>query len=143
MRILIKLRGPDGKSLPFAQMVARLEQLDDNELASMMVFAREVVIASLVSPRLVAKPSPGIEDEIGPDDIDVQDFWYIFDWAMQGGPEIPVETKEGETTVAAVENFSDGPAASVSPGEDSGTVKTESSGDVGAGGSDDSAGVQP
>ena len=127
MRVLAKLRGPEGEPDNFSALMARIESLTDDELAKLMVFSREVVMATVVRPRLVAKPSPGIEDEIGPDDIDLQDYWYIFDWAMHGGPDIPVKTKDGETTVAAVSNFPGRAAASDSAGTDSGAEPEVSS----------------
>ncbi len=127
MRVLHKLVGPEGKPLPFSEVLTRIEALSDEELASLMIFAREVVMAAVVRPKLVARPSPGIEDEIGPDDIELQDFWHIFNWAMSGAPGVPIETKDGETTVEAVETFPGQPSASNSAGEDSGAQQEKSS----------------
>lgn len=111
-----------GEEVQLEQTMLAFEKLSDEEMAQFLVFARKVVIGTMVRPRLVAKPSPGIEDEIGPDDLPWTDFLYILNWAMSGGPTIPVQTKEGETTVAAVETFPEPPGPSADAVSDSGTV---------------------
>lgn len=143
MRVLYKITDADGKPLPFDQVLKRIEALSDEELASLMIFAREVVMATVVRPKLVAKPSPGIEDEIGPDDIELSDFWHIFNWAMSGAPGVPVQTKDGETTVDAVETFSGKQTAGDSAGQDGGAQQEESSGADGNPGPGNRAGVRP
>jgi hypothetical protein len=79
-----------------------IADMSDEELAAVMVFARELVCAMLVSPRLVANPTH--EDEVGPDDIE-DDFWFLFNYAMTGYFNMPVPVGEQEVQVKDLENF--------------------------------------
>jgi hypothetical protein len=85
-----------------------IEKLTDLELAAVMVFARELVCAMLVSPRLVKNPSPGT-DEVGPDDIDLADFWFLWNHAMTGFFGLSVPVGHGDTAteveVSDLSNF--------------------------------------
>lgn len=78
------------------------QELSDDEAASMYLLAREIVLATVLEPKLVRKTEA---DELTPEDIPPSDFWFIFTWAMRGGRDLPVKLKEGETTVDAVETF--------------------------------------
>lgn len=81
-----------------------LAKMSDEELAGVLVFARELVCAMLVSPKLVKNPRPNT-NEIGPDDIGDADFWFLFDYAMKGyyGLKVPVGNEEVE--VSDLESF--------------------------------------
>jgi hypothetical protein len=80
-----------------------LDKMSDEELAAVMIFARELVCEMLVSPRLVREPRPG-SDEIGPDDIG-DDFWHLFNYAMTGYFNLKIPVGNGEVDVADVESF--------------------------------------
>jgi hypothetical protein len=92
-----------------------LEELPDDELIKLMAFARVVLTDSIVDPVLSLTPR---ENQLTPDDIPATDFWFIFTWAMNGGPTMPVKTKDGETTVDAVETFPSEQAGSAEPDVD-------------------------
>jgi len=79
-----------------------IEQMPDDELDKLMGFARILVSDVVVQPSLSLHPKEG---QLGPDDVPLNDFWYIFTWGMNGGPDMPVKLTEGETTVAAVDTF--------------------------------------
>jgi hypothetical protein len=114
-RVLQKVSGKDGKATPTEQLAA-IEQLPDKELEQLMAFARVVVADVVVDPPLALNPKG---DQFSPDDIPLNDFWYIHTWAMNGGPTMPVQLREGETTVEAVETFPGGQEPSIAPGVDS------------------------
>lgn len=80
-----------------------LAKMDDEELAAVMIFARELVCAMLVSPKLVRQPRPGT-DEIGPDDIG-NDFWELFAYAMTNFYNLKVPVGDGEVEVKDLETF--------------------------------------
>src|SRR5512147_213852 len=82
--------------------LALIEKLSDDELNKLTDFARILLCDVVVTPPLVLNPKEG---QLSPDDVPLSDFWFIFTWAMNGGPDMPVKTKEGETTVEAVETF--------------------------------------
>jgi hypothetical protein len=100
-RVLQKVTGPYGNA-PIEEQLAAIEKLPDAELEQLMAFARAVVADVVVEPRLSLKPEG---EQLSPDDVPLQDFWFIYTWAMNGGPTMPVKLKEGETTVEAVETF--------------------------------------
>lgn len=81
-----------------------LAKMSDEELAAVLVFARELVCTMLVSPKLVQNPRPNT-NEIGPDDIGDADFWFLFNYAMAGyyGLKVPVGNEEVE--VSDLESF--------------------------------------
>lgn len=93
-----------------------VEQLSDEEAAGIYLFARQVMAATILEPRITLD---GRENSLTPDDIPPADFWHVFTWFIKGCPDIPVKTKEGETTVEAVENFPLGQDADVIAGGDS------------------------
>jgi hypothetical protein len=80
-----------------------LAKMSDDELAAVMIFARELVCAMLVSPKLVREPRPE-HDEIGPDDIG-DDFWFLFNYGMSGYFNLKVPVGEGEVDIADMESF--------------------------------------
>lgn len=93
-----------------------IERLDDNELEKLTEFARVIIADVVVEPVLSLHPKG---DQLSPDDLPPNDFWFIFIWAANGGPDMPVATKEGETTVEAVETFPGGQGASADVSENS------------------------
>ena len=114
-RVLQKIAGSSGKATPEEQLIA-IEQLPDKELEQLMVFARIVLADVVVNPPLALHPKEG---QLGPDDVPLCCFWRIHTWAMNGGPTMPVQMKEGETTVEAVETFPSGQESSITSGVDS------------------------
>lgn len=80
-----------------------LEDMSDEELAGLMIFARELICAMVVSPKIVLNPREGF-DEIGPDDIG-DDFWFLFNYAMEGFFNIKVPVGSGEVEVADLATF--------------------------------------
>ena len=82
-----------------------IAKMSDEELAAVMIFARELVCAMLVSPKLVISPRPGF-NEIGPDDIG-DDFWFLFNYAMTGFFNLKVPVGDGEVQVSDLETFPD------------------------------------
>lgn len=96
--------GDDDNLSPEERGLRVVSGMSDDELAAVMIFARELVCAMLVSPRLVQHPKS--EDEIGPDDIG-DDFWFLFNYAMTGffGLRVPVGDREVE--VADLKTFRD------------------------------------
>jgi hypothetical protein len=79
-----------------------IAEMSDTELAAVMIFARELVCAILVSPRLVQNPQS--EDEIGPDDIG-DDFWFLFNYAMTGFFNLRVPVGNQEVEVGDLKSF--------------------------------------
>lgn len=69
--------------------------MSDTELRALIEFAGKMVIAMVVSPRLVENPDPD-KDEIGPKDIG-NDFWFLFGYGMQNFVGIKVTVGSGET----------------------------------------------
>lgn len=97
-----------------------IENLPDEELNKLMGFARVLVSDVVIDPPLSLHPKEG---QLGPDDVPLADFWYIFTWAMNGGPDMPVQLAEGETSVDAVDNFPSGQEPGSPLGEDSEIVQ--------------------
>lgn len=114
-RILQKMI-PQGGVADINKQLEEMEKLSDAELEKMMVFARPLIVDVVEDPPLVLSPQG---EELGPDDLPDSDFWAIFLWALNGGPDMPVQLEEGETTVEAVQNFPSGEGASDNAGEDS------------------------
>lgn len=80
-----------------------ISEMSDEELAAVTIFARELVCAMLVSPKLKLNPDPD-KDEIGPDDIG-NDFWFLFNYAMTNFYGIKVPVADGEVDVSDLESF--------------------------------------
>src|SRR5687768_9673175 len=85
-------------------------EMSDEELASLTIFARELVVAMMVSPKLVLNPNPE-RDEIGPDDVG-DDFWFLFNYGMQNFYGIKVPVGESEVEVKDLETFREEPGVS-------------------------------
>lgn len=81
---------------------AVLNELSDEDAAKVYLFARELVAAVVVEPKISLDRET---ESLTPEDIPPPDFWHVFGWAMRGGPGLPVALEEGETTVEAVETF--------------------------------------
>lgn len=89
---------------PSAQKV--LDAMRGPALMDSLIFVREFVKETLVSPRIVVgRPADPGQDEIEPTDIDEKDFAFIFQWAISGSPGVPVETAGGEVSVEALDRF--------------------------------------
>jgi hypothetical protein len=97
--------------------------LSAEEFGAFMLFAREIVRAALVSPRIVVRDdgdeTPLKDDEVAPDDIPELDFWAIFRWATAQDRAVKVD--KGEVSVDALGNFPSDAGVSVA-GEDGGEV---------------------
>src|SRR5687767_13822228 len=96
-----------------------IENLPDEELNKLMGFARVLISDVVIDPPLSLHPKEG---QLTPDDVPLSDFWYIFTWAMNGGPDMPVKLEEGETTVEAVSSFPSGQDAGSDISQDSESV---------------------
>jgi|SRR5215213_2012693 len=99
--LLVKTKNPD--QLEHATVMASFAQLSDEEFKQYMLFARDIVAASVVRPKIVVGATG--EDEIDPSDIPPGDFWHLVSWAALAARGIPVQTTKGDTTVEAVETF--------------------------------------
>lgn len=84
--------------------VRTIAEMSDEELAALTIFARELVCAMLVSPKLVLNPNPD-RDEIGPDDIG-NDFWELFNYGMTNFYNLRVPVgNDAEVEVKDLESF--------------------------------------
>lgn len=79
-----------------------IESLSDDEINKLMAFGRVMLVDAVTEPALSLHAREG---QLCVDDVPLGDFWFIFTSVMNGLPEMPVKTKDGETTVEAVENF--------------------------------------
>jgi len=113
--ILKKIAGPEGKATSDEQVAAILE-LPDDELERLTDYAEIVLADAVANPPLYLKPKAA---QLSPNDLPLGDFWELFIYISQGCPQIPVKTKDGETSIDAVTNF---------PGEQAGdtSVSTDS-----------------
>lgn len=92
--------------------LAFIESLPDEEVEEIYNFARIMLADAVAEPRLYLKP---VGDQLSPDDIPPEDFWEIFTCVSNGIRQLPVQLKDGETTVEAVETFPAEQAGSVEP----------------------------
>lgn len=100
---------------------ALLSQLDEKQFFDVMVFMRDMVMETVIEPRIVLEADPNNPDEIGAGEISDEDFNFIAAWAMEG----TVQMRGGEdATVGQLANFR-GDASLSSAGEDSGAVRSE------------------
>jgi len=113
-RIFAKQEPEDAKDVD--KQLEFLESLPEDELNAVWAFARVVVCEAVVNPLLLLEPKG---DHLTPDDLPHADFWFIFTWAQNGGPDMPVQLEEGETTIEAVQNFPSGQSAGDNVSEDS------------------------
>lgn len=95
-------QGHDLNTLGSDKVLEIIENLPDGELEKLMHFARVLITDVVINPPLSLHPKEG---QLGPDDVPLGDFWFIFTLAMKGFPEMPVSLEEGETTVEAVDSF--------------------------------------
>lgn len=112
-------RQATNKSNVDAQL-AFIESLSDDEINKLMAFGRVMLVDAVTEPVLSLNPREG---QLCVDDVPLNDFWFIFTSVMNGLPEMPVKTKDGETTVEAVETFSDEQSGSLSPDDNRETVQ--------------------
>lgn len=70
-------------------------QMTDEEQEAAVAVARELLVASVVLPRLSMNPGPG---ELHPDDTGI-DFWFLYNYAYRNfmGIKVPVGDEANET----------------------------------------------
>lgn len=112
-RIFQKQRQDDAGDID--KQLEFIAELPDDELNKLMSFARVLIADVVIQPTISLHPKEG---QLGPDDVPLGDFWFIFTWAMNGGPTMPVKLVEGETDIETVNHFPDGQVASPDAGED-------------------------
>lgn len=117
--ILKRISGPEGQAKADEQL-AKLLELPDEELEKMTEFAEIVIADAVVQPPLSLNPKSG---QLSPRDIPQNDFWILFFYISNGCPEIPVQTKDGETDIEAVANFPEGQEPGCSTGDHSESVQ--------------------
>lgn len=78
-----------------------IARMSDEEQNAVMTFARAMVCASVVSPKLYLNPREG---QIGPDDIG-DDFWFLFSYAMKNFFNLKVPVGDEEVQVSDLETF--------------------------------------
>lgn len=111
--------GMDEKA-PVEKQLEAILKLSDDELDKLTDFARIIICDAIDRPVISLNPKQG---QYHPDDLPDADFWELFVWIAKGCPSIPVEMKEGETTVEAVTNFPLGQEPDVSLSGDSEQVQ--------------------
>jgi hypothetical protein len=79
--------------------------LTPDEQKQFSIYADDVVIGSVVSPKISRNPKS--DEEIHVEDVPRGDYWTLFTASTRGIGSQPIETKDGETTVEAVETFRD------------------------------------
>lgn len=86
---------------------SKIERMSDSELEALVLFAKDLIVTMVVSPRLVLNPRED-SDEIGPEDIE-HDFWFLFAYGMANfvGIKVPVGAPgaESEVEVSDLETF--------------------------------------
>lgn len=82
-----------------------LAQASTEEQQSIAVFMFDAVAYSMVSPKLVEGGTG--DDELDPDELDPNDFNFIFTYACGQADQQTTPTKDGEVTVNAVADFRD------------------------------------
>lgn len=116
---ILQKAGIDSGASPDEQLASILK-LSDDELDKLTDFARIILCDAVDHPVISLMPKQG---QYHPDDLPIADFWELFIWIARGCPSIPVELKEGETTVEAVTNFPLGQDAGSSISGDSEQVQ--------------------
>jgi hypothetical protein len=107
-----------GKELPDEEKgLLFMESLSDEEGRRYQAFTDDVVKHSL-------SPQPNV------DELSEESYWEVFALTFYGVQSVPVETKEGVTTVEAVETFPDKPELPEA-GEDVPDVRPERGGEDG------------
>jgi len=100
-----------GEKPKASEVLKRMQEEGGKALQDSLIFVRDLVSATLVSPRLIVPSIHGREadpekDEIDPTDLETTDFAFIFSWAVSGSAGVPVTTTEGSVSVDALSNFS-------------------------------------
>ena len=116
----------------------KLESMSDVEANRIKKFVREMVLATIASPKVYENPTG---EQLGLDDLPASDFWHIFNWGSTGGKTLPVKLSEGEVTVDTVENFSEQQGPGALTGTNSTVVQSTTVAAGGDKGPLDSAGV--
>lgn len=92
----------------------KIANMSDTELEALILFAKDLIVTMVISPRLVLNPRED-SDEIGPDDIE-HDFWFLFAYGMANfvGIKIPVGAPgaESEVEVSDLSTFRPEPGVS-------------------------------
>lgn len=87
--------------------IEKIETMSDEELTALMLFAKDLIVTMVISPRIVLEPRED-SDEIGPEDIG-NDFWFLFAYGMANfvGIKVPVGAPgaESEVEVSDLETF--------------------------------------
>ena len=86
----------------------KIERMSDDELAALLMFAKDLIVTMVISPRIVLEASDDDEDTITPEDIG-NDFWFLFAYGMANfvGIKVPVGAPgaESEVKVSDLETF--------------------------------------
>ena len=91
--------GDESKKQPTPE--ERLAQMSDEEQDSIVAFARQLLVAMVVSPKLKLNPKDG---ELGPDDTGA-DFWPLFEHGMTNFYNVKVPVGDAEVEVSDLETF--------------------------------------
>lgn len=118
-RPLQKLQSENGEPQNLADFLEKMAGLNDDELLKVVTYAREMVVACVVSPRIVSRAGEGDKDVITPEDIPEIDFWFLFNWGASGGKDLPVVIAGEEATVDQVATFPGEPDGSPAADEHS------------------------
>ncbi len=79
-----------------------LEHLEGDELMGMLTFMRDLVMETVVAPRIRQGAPPDSTDEISPERIPDRDFFAIIEWALG----VSVKLTDGtEMSAAALSSF--------------------------------------
>lgn len=90
-----------------------LEQLKPEDAIAYEKFLAQLVQQCVVEPRIVTRPAQN-DDEIDLGDLAlIGDYDFLALYIAGLAPDQPVQTKEGETSVAALEQFRNEPEGSV------------------------------
>lgn len=96
------------------------EKMSEEQKAASLEVARITVACCVKRPRLHLNPKPG---QLGVDDIDEDDFYFIFNW-HQGGCKDPA-ADESEVTAEQADAFPVEQATGVGAGDSGGDVRPE------------------
>lgn len=77
------------------------------ELPPLMAFAIELAKASFVWPRIVDVADPEDDDTIEPGHLSLDDLSTFLSWVFGGADGVPIQTKTGEVSAAALRSFRD------------------------------------
>lgn len=97
-----------------------MSQLTPEDLVKYQTFLNDLVVASVVFPRVVLGETDA-DDEISLSDVPIEDQEFILKLALQLAPNVPVATKGGDVPLKAIEEFRH---------ESEGSVSAQSGGNV-------------